>query len=228
MTNGARVDRRRLAFLVVPMVAVSVASYAGDALSPTLLVDAPLLLEALVPRNRVLVLVAPQLDFWPFFVVGLVRLALTDPLFYLFGRWYGDEAIEWTERRMRAPGAVRTLERWFRRAAYPIVAIAPNNLVCVLAGASGMSVLGFVIANLGGTALRMILIFWLGDVFSDPLLDVVDFIGRYRWYFTALTVVLVLASVWRARARGTSELETVDEVADELEELEELEELGES
>jgi membrane protein DedA with SNARE-associated domain len=94
--------------------------------------------------------------------------------------------------------------------------------VCVLAGASGMSVLGFVIANLGGTALRMILIFWLGDVFSDPLLDVVDFIGRYRWYFTALTVVLVLASVWRARARGTSELETVDEVADELEELEEL------
>jgi membrane protein DedA with SNARE-associated domain len=222
MTNGARVDRRRLAFLVVPMVAVSVASYAGDALSPTLLVDAPLLLEALVPRNRVLVLVAPQLDFWPFFVVGLVRLALTDPLFYLFGRWYGDEAIEWTERRMRAPGAVRTLERWFRRAAYPIVAIAPNNLVCVLAGASGMSVLGFVIANLGGTALRMILIFWLGDVFSDPLLDVVDFIGRYRWYFTALTVVLVLASVWRARARGTSELETVDEVADELEELEEL------
>jgi membrane protein DedA with SNARE-associated domain len=222
MTNGARVDRRRLAYLVVPMVAISAASYAGDALSPTLLVDAPLLLEALVPRNRVLVLVAPQLDFWPFFVVGLVRLALTDPLFYLFGRWYGDEAIEWTERRMRAPGAVRTLERWFRRAAYPIVAIAPNNLVCVLAGASGMSVLGFVIANLGGTALRMILIFWLGDVFSDPLLDVVDFIGRYRWYFTALTVVLVLASVWRARARGTSELETVDEVADELEELEEL------
>jgi membrane protein DedA with SNARE-associated domain len=224
MASEQTIDRRRLALLVVPMVGIAVASTVGDALSPTLLVDAPLVLVALVPRNRFLVLAAPQLDLWPFFLVGMVRLALTDPLFYLFGRWYGDGAIDWTERRMRAPGSVRALERWFRRAAYPIVAIAPNNLVCVLAGASGMSIVGFVVANLGGTAARMVLIWWLGDVFSEPLLDVIDFVGRYRWMFTAGTVLLVAGSVWRARRRGRSEIETVDEVADELVELEELEE----
>lgn len=216
MPPESRVDRGRLAYLVVPIVAVAVASSLGDALSPTLLVDAPLLLVALVPRNRFLVLAAPQLDFWPFFAVGMVRLALTDPLFYLFGRWYGDRAIEWTERRARAPGAVRALERWFRRAAYPIVAIAPNNLVCVLAGASGMSVAGFLLANLGGTAARMVLIWWVGEIFSEPLLEVIDFVGRYRWLFTAATVVVVTASVWRARRRHTSEIETVEEVAEEL------------
>jgi membrane protein DedA with SNARE-associated domain len=222
VTSERTTDRRRLALLVVPMVVIAVVSTLGDAASPTLLVDAPLALVALVPRNRFLVLAAPQLDFWPFFLVGMVRLALTDPLFYLFGRWYGDGAIEWTERRMRAPGSVRALERWFRRAAYPIVAIAPNNLVCVLAGASGMSIVGFVIANLGGTAARMVLIWWLGDLFSEPLLDVVGFVGRYRWLFTAVTVLLVAGSVWRARRRGRSEIETVDEVADELAELEDV------
>ena len=53
-------DQRRLALLVVPIVVIAVASSVGDALSPTLLVDAPLLLVALVPRNRFLVLAAPS------------------------------------------------------------------------------------------------------------------------------------------------------------------------
>jgi membrane protein DedA with SNARE-associated domain len=196
---------------------LAVVSSLGDALSPTLLVEAPLLLVLLVPRNRFLVLAAPLLEFWPFFLVGMIRLALTDPLFYLFGREYGDAAIAWTERRAGAPGSVRRLERWFRRAAYPIVAIAPNNIICVLAGASGMSMLGFFVANIGGTAARMVLIWFVGDVFSEPLLDVVDFIGRYRWIFTAVTVAVVLVSVIRARQRHRSEIETVEEIAAELE-----------
>lgn len=210
--------RRRLTLLVVPMVIVAIAAYIGDALSPTLVVEAPLLLVALVPRNRVLVLAAPQLEFVPFFVVGMVRLALTDPLYYLFGRWYGDRAIAWAERHSGAPRTVRAIERWFRRLAYPVVLVAPNNVVCVLAGATGMSVPGFLLANLGGTALRMALIWFLGDVFSEPLLDVVDIIADYRWWFTGMTVALVALSIWRARRRGTSDLETVQEVEAELEE----------
>ena len=60
-------DRQRISLLVVPTIIVAIAGSIGSALSPTLLVEAPLLLVALVPRNQVLVLVAPQLDFWPFF-----------------------------------------------------------------------------------------------------------------------------------------------------------------
>jgi membrane protein DedA with SNARE-associated domain len=216
--SGLPGGRRRLTLLVVPMVIVAIASYIGDALSPTLLVEAPLLLVALVPRNRVLVLAAPQLAFVPFFVVGMVRLALTDPLYYLFGRWYGDRAIAWAEHHSGAPRTVRAIERWFRRLAYPVVLVAPNSLVCVLAGATGMSVPGFLIANLGGTALRMVLIWFLGDIFSEPLLDVVGFIADYRWWFTGITIVLVAFSIWRARRAGTSDLETVEEVEAELEE----------
>lgn len=210
-------DRQRLALLVVPVVVIAVVSTVGDALSPTLVVAEPLLLTALVPRNRILVLVAPQVDFLPFFAIGMVRLMLTDPLFYLLGRRYGDRAIRWAERRSGSPASVRVAEAWFRRAAYPIVAITPNNIICVLAGATGMPPVPFLVANLGGTAVRMVLIWWIGDMFSEPLLDAVGFIGEYRWWFTGSTVLLVAWSLWRGRRSGTTPIESLDEAEAELE-----------
>ena len=46
---------------------------------------------------------------------------------------------------------MRQVERWFGRAAYPLVFVAPNNLICLMAGAAGMSVGGFFAVNLAGT-----------------------------------------------------------------------------
>jgi membrane protein DedA with SNARE-associated domain len=201
------------------MVAVTAVAQVGDALAPTLLVEHPLLLVAMIPRTRYLVLTAPLVDVVPFFVVGLVRLVLTDPVFFAFGRRYGDVGIRWIERKSGSPRTVQTAERWFRKASHPIVAVAPNNLVCVLAGATGMRTAPFLVLNLGGTAVRMALVVWVGDVFSDQLLDVTDFVGRYRWWLTGISVSLVTISVWRARHTGRSEIETVGEVEAELTEM---------
>jgi membrane protein DedA with SNARE-associated domain len=210
-------DRARLVVLVVPMVGITVAAWVGDALSPTLLAEEPLVLVALIPRNRFLVLTAPLVEFAPFFAVGMTRLLLTDPIFYLFGRWYGERGIEWAERRFGTPRSVRRLETWFRRAAYPVVVIAPNNIICVLAGAAGMPPLWFAVANFGGTALRLGLIWWLGDVFSEPLLDVVEFVSDYRWWFTGVTAAIVVLSIWRAKRAGRLPIEPIDEIEAELE-----------
>lgn len=214
--EAAARGRTQLALLVVPMVAVTIVSTVGDALAPTLLVEHPLLLVAMVPRSRNLVLASPLVDVGPFFAVGLVRLVLTDPVFFVFGRRYGDAGIRWAERKSGSPRTVRAFERGFRKASYAIVFLAPNNIVCTLAGATGMATAPFLVLNLGGTALRMVLIRWLGDRFTDPLLEVTDFIGRYRWWFTAATVTIVTVSVWRARRAGTSGIETVGEVEEEL------------
>ena len=44
---------------------------------------------------------------------------------------------------------LRTAEGWFKKASYPVIAIAPNNYFCLFAGASGMPIAGFLIANVG-------------------------------------------------------------------------------
>ena len=57
---------------------------------------------------------------------------------------------------------------WFGKAAYPLVFIAPNNPICLFAGAAGMSLPGFFVANLAGTLARLYLIRRLGDAFDRP------------------------------------------------------------
>src|SRR3546814_4697253 len=86
------------------------------------------------------------------------------PLFFLLGYWYGDQAVSWMERRTRTFGdTMRQVERWFGRFSYPLVFLAPNNVICLFAGAAGMSVAGFFITNLAGTAFRLYLIRRVGE-----------------------------------------------------------------
>ena len=41
-----------------------------------------------------------------------------------------------------------------------------------------------------------------GDVFSEPIGNVVDFIGRYRWQLTGISVFLVAYQLWKGRSPG--------------------------
>ena len=89
-------------------------------------------------RNRNLILVTNQLDAVSYYVVATVRLLLSDPLFFLIGYWYGDTALTWMEQRTKTYGSMlRQWERWFHKAAYPLVFIAPNNVICLFAGRGG-------------------------------------------------------------------------------------------
>ena len=84
-----------------------------------------------------------------------------------------------------------------RKAAYPLVFIAPNNVICLFAGAAGMSVAGVLRRSTSpGTIARLYLIRRLGEAFERPIDDVLDFIARYRApllvvSITFFTVVMV-------------------------------------
>jgi membrane protein DedA with SNARE-associated domain len=215
MTIDGR-ERLILAALVVPMMAIVIASTIADAATPTLLTQHPLVLIAIVPRPRNLVLTAPLTDPVPWFTVAFVRMMLTDPIFFLFGHRYGERAIRWIERHWASPTTVRAVEDWFRRASYVIIFVAPNNLLCALAGASGMTLGVFLVLHAVGSVVQLVLIRLVGDAFADPIRDATDFIGEYRWWFTALTTAIVIVSLWRSRRAGRDRIETVDEVAEEL------------
>src|SRR3954469_10830332 len=93
------IDRAGVVLFAVPMAILTISGWVGDALAPTLVNRNPLLLIALNPRLRNLVLVAPETTVVPFMSVSILRLVISDPLFFWFGRRYGDVAIRWMEKR---------------------------------------------------------------------------------------------------------------------------------
>jgi membrane protein DedA with SNARE-associated domain len=210
-------DRNGVILFAVPMAISTILAWVGDAFGPTLLISAPIVLIICNPRVRNLVLAAPTLAAFPFITVAIVRLVVLDPFFYWFGRRYGDVAIRWMERKL-GPGAgiVLWLERFFTRTSHVAVALVPNQWICLLAGATRMRVWVFVTLNVGGTVVRVVGIWLLGDAFADPLLAVNGWIGDHRLQLTVITFTLVALGVWRSTRKGMRPIETPGDLADEL------------
>lgn len=204
--------------LLVPIAALVVATNVGNALFPTLSTSQPLLLLALDARNRNVILVANQLDALPYYLVGTLRLLVSDPLFYLLGYWYGETALQWVERRSSGTGAyLRTLESFFAKAAYPLVFLAPNNYFCLFAGAARMPPGRFLALDLTGTIARLVVIRAVGDVFESPIDAVLGLLSDYRWPLTALTIAFVVGQLALDRRKGTDELSALSDLEEAVE-----------
>jgi membrane protein DedA with SNARE-associated domain len=203
-------SRRTLTLVSIPIIGLIILSNVGDALAPDLVNSHPLRLLAMNARNRNLILVTNNLDAPSYYIVGTVRLLLADPLFFMLGHWYGDTAIRWMEQRTRSFGQMlRQMEGWFARAAYPVVFIAPNQYICLFAGAAGMSVTGFFVANISGTIVRLYLIRRLGETFEAPIDDLLDLIREYRTPLLVISIVLfaiVMLNELRSSNAGLEEL----------------------
>lgn len=214
--DRSRPSRRTLMLVGIPILGLIILSNVGDALAPDLVNSHPLRLLAMNARNRNLILVTNNLDAPSYYIVGTLRLLLADPLFFLLGRWYGDTASRWMEERTKTFGQVmRQMEGWFAKAAYPVVFIAPNQYICLFAGAAGMSVTGFLFANISGTLVRLYLIRRLGEAFEAPIDDVLGFIRDYRTPLLVVTVVM-FALIMINEVRGSrSGLEDLADAVDQ-------------
>jgi len=211
-------ERTLLTLFLIPVTILAVAGIVANAILPTLIAEAPGLVPAMTTRADRLLLVVPLLPGEVFLGIALVRELIGDPLFYLFGRRYGDVGIRWIEDRSGPDSRwLRTIERLFRRAAYIVVAVWPINVVCLLAGATKMRPLAFFTLNITGTLVRIGLIFVIGDLLADPIRSIVSFITDYQWYLTGITFTLVAVSLVRQGRRGRGPVESVDELQHELE-----------
>jgi membrane protein DedA with SNARE-associated domain len=150
---------------------------------------------------------------------------VSDPLFFLLGYWYGDAAVTWMERRTKTWGQLlRQIEQWFGKAAYPLIFIAPNNYICLFAGAAGMPLRAFFAVNIAGTITRLWLIRLVGETFESPLDDLVGWIGDNRIPLLIASVALVIASIILEARHGETEVEALARLDEELEQTaEELE-----
>ena len=210
-------NRRRLRFLLAIIVALTAINAVGDILAAGLVKTHPLWLIALNSRKRWILAVVPNTDLAPFFVIAVLRQLVSDPLYYVLGRWYGDAGARWLERKMGEGGSVvRWLESGFARAAWPMVVVFPNPIICMLAGASGMPPLLFAALNLGGTIAAIAIFRTFGDVFGGPIEAVTGFLNDYRLPIMAVSFVLVALNVAVGRRKGTAELESVSTLEREL------------
>ncbi|MGZ4797944.1 MAG: hypothetical protein ACXVL8_00035 [Acidimicrobiia bacterium] len=209
--------RRSLALFAVPMVLLAIGANVGNALAPTLLNDEPALLLALAPRLRWLLLSSPNLHPVEFYGIPFVRAVGVLSLYYFFGRRYGDAALRWVEDRAgRSMRPVRWIERQFHRARYPITFAFPGSLAALLAGADGMSYVGFLAVALTSTAVRLVLVRSVAQLIEGTLLDILDWIGNNQLWLTAASFAGVFVYVLWSNRSTPEPIESVEAIAEEL------------
>lgn len=184
-------------YFTVAIVVLTVAGKAGDALAPTLLVDAPTLLLVLNANDLHLALTANIVPRVPWMVVGMLRRLAEDPVFFLIGWWYREDAMRWLASRSPELGRrVAKVESFFRRASYAACLIEPGMIVCCLAGAAQMSVSMFFTLNVGGTLVRLAAIRALSEQFPNQVEALLEVVGAYKPLFLLAAVSVTAASSW--------------------------------
>ena len=217
MGLDASPSRRTLILLVTPIVILIVVGTVANALTPWLLKNHPLWLIALEARNRNLLAAASRVDVLPFVVFGVVRRMLSDPLFFLLGHYYGEDALRWAQRRLGGNEViVQVTQDWFRKASGFMVFLFPGALVCVLAGVSRMSVRMFVTLNFLGTVTMVIVLRLFARVLRDPIDAVLRFNDRNVKWLTVVSIALVVVALVLQRVRGGGDLEAVLEIEKDL------------
>lgn len=197
--------RRRLAILAVLLVAVWVAGLLARTFLPLLIRDHPLLLIILDARTRNLLLISAKVGAAEFIGVAVVWRFAVYLLYYILGRWYGDSALRWLGRRSRLNGwIIDRFELIFARFANLTVFLFPGKLVSALAGVAGMPPLRFVVLQLSGTAVHVVVLRFFAQSEDASLGTVVDLIDRNAVLLTIAFIVatfgsLVLTSVTRHR-----------------------------
>ena len=136
--------RTELTMFLVPMALAFSMAQVSKALWPTLLAEAPWTLLVMSVSTTRALLVQPLVHPTVFFTLAIARPLIMAPVYYFFGRRYGDVALRWMERKLGPTSTiVAKLERFFRRFAYPLVAWSPTMVNSTMAGATGMRAIAF-------------------------------------------------------------------------------------
>src|SRR5438034_10924647 len=85
------------------------------------------------------------------------------------------------------------------RATFPVVLIASTGQVSILAGATRMRILPFVVLDAAGTITRLVVIKALARVFTGPLAAANRFVDRYQWWLVGLSVAIAAWQISRRR-----------------------------
>jgi membrane protein DedA with SNARE-associated domain len=178
------------------LAALTVASLAGTALAPYLLVKSPLLLVAISAAAHHVALAAATVDPLPLVAVATLRRVLTGLGAYGLGYLYGPRALAW-------------VERLFARFGVLVLVVAPAPTVALLAGSARSRLPAFLIALTVGHLLWNTATFYLGDAFARWTDVLTASLGENLLESTLVCVLLVtlqqgIAHLRRRRQRAAT------------------------
>jgi membrane protein DedA with SNARE-associated domain len=177
------------------------ASMVGVAFSLYLVNHYPLLLIALSPLGRHLVLVAPIVDPLAFIAVALVRRMAFYLVMFHLGRALGPAGITWVEDRAVHFGRfVRWVERLFSRASHVVVFVMAGPTVSALAGISGMRTGVFLGLATPGLVVRLLIVLGFAEWLRQPIEWLLELIDEYWIPGTVVLVAGMAIYQWRRRA----------------------------
>jgi hypothetical protein len=194
-------EARRLAARSLSLMGVlGACSMVGVAFSLYLVNHYPLLLIALSPLGRHLILVAPIVDPFAFVAVVVGRRLLFYLASFHLGRALGPLGIPWIEARAARFGRfVRWMERLFARASHAVVLLMAGPTVSALAGISGMRAGVFFPLAALSLVLRALLVLGFAAWIKGYIEIVLAWIDAYWVPGTVVMVVLVAVYRWRRR-----------------------------
>jgi hypothetical protein len=172
-----------------------------------LLESSPETLLLLSSRNRYLVLaLGADVSSVAYWVIGFVRIAAAFVVCHMIGRAYSGTALQWFVKYLGVtPEALDQFNRGFAKAEWVIVPFfAGSNLVAALSGVHRTPWRRLALLLSVGIIGRLVLIWWLAQIFEQELEDFVGWLQRYSWWFVGISVALVLAVNLRNFRKGTA------------------------
>ncbi len=216
--SRSRPGRAALFLAIAPLVVLTIVANVGAAFRPTLIANYPVLLLAANPHTLNMTLVSAKVGTAVFFAVVIVRRLIADPCYFMLGRWYGDSAIRWLEKRSPELGSLAaTIERWFPRWGKLIVIFYPHPLVIVLAGGSKMRFWTFMFYDFLGTVALAVAVRQFGFRAGGAISPVTNFISKYSVPLTVMSVLLAVYLYWDGRRRGKEGITSVARTERQLE-----------
>src|SRR5262245_42860981 len=175
----------------------------GAAFSLYLVNHFPLLLIALSPLGRHMLLVAPIVDPLAFVLVAVSRRMLFYTACFLLGRGLGPSGVQWLEARAaRFARFVRFVERLFARAPHLVVLVMAGRTVRGLAGMAGIKPAAFLPLATISLTLRMLFILGFAELLREPIERLLAWIDEHWVPGTLVLVLGTLLYQWRRMRRA--------------------------
>jgi membrane protein DedA with SNARE-associated domain len=175
--------------LIAIIIGLYVLGFATNGLATKLVDKHPLGLIALSPRYRYYILGSSRIDAIPYYLVGIGRLIISDPVYFSLGWFFGDRAIAFFEDSLGKQTMDQT-RGFFLKASTVMALFFAGPIICVLAGAAGMKAKKFFTLNLIGTTIIVIALRVFAKSLDGPVQSLLRFNKQYSKYILIASIGL--------------------------------------